>query len=107
MVSQLTARSTSRKLASNCFDDQLNASVVFQATISTTHAGSSFVNVRICCFSLSLGFWIVVFLNPGAGAPHLPCLFPCSDTPDSKDQLVIELCVGLLTIHSFESGVPG
>lgn len=111
MVSQLMARSTSSKLASNCFDDQLNASVVFRATVSTTHADSSFVNIRICCFSLSLvivneeslGFWIVVFFKSWFWSLHLPCMFPCSDTPDSKNQLVIELCVGLLMIHSFES----
>ena len=31
-----------------------------------------------------------VFPNPGPQVP-LPCMFPCSHTPDSNDQLVIRL----------------
>ena len=34
-------------------------------------------------------------------------MFPCSNTPDLNDQLVIKLCWSLITTGSFESGVLG
>lgn len=48
-----------------------------------------------------------VFLKPGPGGT-LPCMskmFPCSNTLDPIEQLVVELCRSPITTHSFESGV--
>ena len=39
------------------------------------------------------------------GVPLSCMMFPCSNTPDSNDQIIIKLCRSLITTHSFESGV--
>ena len=54
-------------------------------------------------------FTIPVFFIPGPRGP-LPCMFqmfPCHNTLESNDQLVIKLCLSLLKTHSFESGGLG
>ena len=54
-----------------------------------------------------VGSFNPVFFNSGPRDPP-PCMFsmfPSSTTPDWNDQLVIQLCSGLIRSHSFESGV--